>query len=278
VNSVELEAPAKLNLFLEVVGRRPDGYHEIDSVFAEIDLCDRVRLERADSMSLTVEGEPVPSDNRNLAWRAADALGCNVCIQLIKNIPPGAGLGGGSSDAAAVLKGVNRLYALGLEPAKLAGIAVGLGADVPFFLHGGLARCRGIGEKIEILSPAPSRSFLLLLPDLEISTAAVYGALKPGLTAKPSEATVFCRDYLGSGTGPARYHNRLQAAAEELDPRLRGVRTEAERRYGRAFCMTGSGSAYFAELRDNEKQPPIGYVTEEGIEVRAKVVSSGPRR
>ena len=131
MNSIELIAPAKLNLFLEVVGRRPDGYHEIDSVFAEIDLCDRVRLERAETMSLTVEGEPAPSDNRNLAWRAAEALGRTVCIHLAKEIPPGAGLGGGSSDAAAVLKGVDRLYGLGLETAELAEIGVGLGADAP---------------------------------------------------------------------------------------------------------------------------------------------------
>lgn len=275
---LELEAPAKLNLFLEVVGRRPDGYHEIDSIFQEIDLCDRVTLEPSERMELTVEGEEAPSDNRNLAWRAAEALGRNVRIHLHKRIPPGAGLGGGSSDAAAVLRGVNRIYALDLSTEELAAVAVELGADVPYFLQGGLARCRGIGEQVEILPAAPEKRFLLLLSGIETSTAAVYASLKPGLTPKPGEATVFYRGFVGSGSGSARSYNRLQAVAEELDPRLRGVREAAERQLGKRFCMTGSGSAYFTALRDNEETPPGLLVTEEGIEVRTLLACSGPRR
>ncbi|MHC4339573.1 MAG: 4-(cytidine 5'-diphospho)-2-C-methyl-D-erythritol kinase, partial [Planctomycetota bacterium] len=172
-SALELEAPAKLNLCLEVLGRRPDGYHEIDSVFAAIDLCDTVRLERSDAIRLTVHGEAAPEDDTNLAWRAAEALGVGASISLEKRIPAGAGLGGGSSDAAAVLLGLDRLYGLGTGRERLLEIALGLGADVPFFLTGGTARCRGVGERVEPLPPAPGRRYLLVIPALVTSTQDV---------------------------------------------------------------------------------------------------------
>ncbi|MHC4224837.1 MAG: 4-(cytidine 5'-diphospho)-2-C-methyl-D-erythritol kinase, partial [Planctomycetota bacterium] len=194
-SALELEAPAKLNLCLEVLGRRPDGYHEIDSVFAAIDLCDTVRLERSDAIRLTVHGEAAPEDDTNLAWRAAEALGVGASISLEKRIPAGAGLGGGSSDAAAVLLGLDRLYGLGTGRERLLEIALGLGADVPFFLTGGTARCRGVGERVEPLPPAPGRRYLLVIPALVTSTQDVYSGLEPGLTGHPEIATVFVRDY-----------------------------------------------------------------------------------
>lgn len=248
----EFEARAKLNLFLELVGRRPDGYHEIDSVLAEIDLCDTLRIEPAERLSLTVEGS-APSGPENLVWRAAMALDAKVSIRLIKRIPMGAGLGGGSSDAAAVLRALGG----GLPPERLSAIARSLGADVPFFLRGGTARCRGVGDLVEPLEGPKGRRFLLLVPDLHMSTAAVYAAAGPLLTGPRRKATVFIRRYLGKGKqGPC--FNRLQGAAEGLEPRLREVREKGERMFQRIFTMTGSGAAYFAPL-EGSGAPPGGF-------------------
>jgi 4-diphosphocytidyl-2-C-methyl-D-erythritol kinase len=251
-----VEAPAKLNLFLEVLGRREDGYHEIDTVMQTISLCDRLTLEPCGRMELEVEGD-APADRSNLAWRAAEALGVSLRIRLEKRIPAGAGLGGGSSDAAAVLLAGNRLLDLGLRAEELARRAQALGADVPFFLKGGLARCRGIGERVDPVSPAPRNRFLIVAPERKSSTAAVYGAFRPPLTQNPQIATVFLQKYcVGEGPGHSPCFNRLQAVAEGLDPALRKIRQAAEAEYGATFTMTGSGAAYFAVLE--EGNCPVG--------------------
>lgn len=239
----EVEARAKLNLFLELLGRRPDGYHEIDSVFAEIDLFDTLRIEPADEISLTIEGRIAPAGPDNLVWRAAAALGARARIHLVKRIPMGAGFGGGSSDAAAVLKALGG----GIPAGRLHAIARSLGSDVPFFLRGGTARCRGVGDLVEPLDGPRGRRFLLLVPGLHMATATVYGAAGPLLTGSRRKATVFARRYLGKGNR-APYFNRLQGAAEGLEPRLREVREKGERMFRRIFTMTGSGAAYFAPL------------------------------
>ncbi|MHC4491887.1 MAG: 4-(cytidine 5'-diphospho)-2-C-methyl-D-erythritol kinase [Planctomycetota bacterium] len=189
-------------------------------------------------------------------------------VHLVKRIPAGAGLGGGSSDAAAVLKGLVSLYGLTLPDGHLAEVAVSLGADVPFFLHGGTARCRGIGERVEPRAGGGGRRFLLVVPDLNMSTAAVYGALPAGLTGKRQNANVFARRYFGkAGPGRAFHFNRLQAAAESLDPRLREVREKAEALWGTTFTMSGSGSSYFSES-GKEARPPSPF---EAGGVRAQV-------
>jgi len=271
-SALELEAPAKLNLFLEVCHRRPDGYHEIDSVFQTIDLCDTVRLQRADSITMAVGGpEGAPADATNLAWRAAEALGGGVAITLHKRIPPGAGLGGGSSDAAAVLIGLDQLRGLRTPAGRLAELALGLGADVPFFLQrGGAARCQGIGERVEPLQNPPDERFLLALPNIETSTERVYGALDAGLTETSETANFFVGKYFGrGGPGRASFFNRLQAVAERLDPRLREVRQGLEARYGATFTMSGSGSAYFARMdRDSGPVSPDGGFEVGGVVVR----------
>lgn len=250
MRSLELSAHAKLNLYLEVLARRPDGYHEIDSVVQEVSLHDTVVLERARRLSLDVEGD-APGDRTNLVWRAAEALGLPARIRLVKRIPWGSGLGGGSSDAAAVLRGLLRLHGLEPDPARLLAVAASLGADVPFFLSGGLARCRGIGDRVEPLLRPPPASFLLGCPALRSLTASVYGALPPGLTGNPDGASFFVESYLGeSGSRGAPYFNRLQSVAERLQPALQAVRKELGRRYGRVFTMTGSGAAYFAPAEE----------------------------
>ncbi len=266
VSRTDIEAPAKLNLFLELLGRRTDGYHEIDSVFVEIDLLDTLRIEPAARLSLTIEGE-APSGPENLAWRAAEALDAKVSIHLVKRIPMGAGLGGGSSDAAAVLRALGG----GLPAGRLVAIARSLGADVPVVLRGGTARCRGVGDLVEPIAGPKGRRFLLLVPELHMATAAVYGAAGPLLTGPRRKATVFVRRYLGEGK-PAPYFNRLQDAAEGLEPRLREVREKGERMFRRIFTMTGSGAAYFAPL-DGSGAPP-GAFEAGGLKVEAFEVST----
>jgi 4-diphosphocytidyl-2-C-methyl-D-erythritol kinase len=152
-----LRAAAKVNLTLEVLGKRADGYHEIATVMQAVDLSDRITLDDADALELRSDSATVPSDASNLAWRAAAALReaarieTGVRIAVDKRIPVAAGLGGGSSDAAAVLIGLNRLWRLQWSIERLDEVAATLGSDVPFFLRGGAALARGRGEKVEAL-------------------------------------------------------------------------------------------------------------------------------
>ena len=262
-----------------MLGRRADGYHEIDSVFAETDLADTIELTPADAISLTIEGPEaagVPADETNLAWRAAASLGVGAAIRIVKRIPPGGGLGGGSSDAAAVLKGLNELHALGRTRDQLHALALGLGADVPFFLVGGIARCRGIGDRVEPVDSARSRRYLLVLPKLHSSTPRVFAAYDAGLTKNPLTATVFLANYLEPKLGvQASYFNRLQGAAEEVEPRLRRIRELAEVQFGLRFTLTGSGSSYFAEVDEEfpRNSPPAWTV--ENVAVRAIHIRAG---
>jgi 4-diphosphocytidyl-2-C-methyl-D-erythritol kinase len=181
-----LSAAAKVNLALEVLGRRPDGYHEIATVLQAVDLSDRLVLEEADVFELASSAPDVPTDGTNLALRAAMALGDasgasrGARITLDKRIPVAAGLGGGSTDAAAVLAGLNRLWGLRWPVARLAEVAVTLGMDVPFFLRGGAALATGRGERLEPLA-AGALALVLVHPGVGASTAEIYGGVTPAM-------------------------------------------------------------------------------------------------
>ena len=173
---LRLLAPAKLNLVLEILGRRADGYHDLDTVMTTIDLADAVRLRPASGLEVRLRGrfaDAVASGGdgeRELAAEAARALAAaagrepDVAIEVVKAIPVAAGLGGGSSDAAAVLRGLDRLWGLGWSIERLSEVAAAIGSDVPFFLHGGTARCRGRGERVEPLRDLRPLRLLVLLP------------------------------------------------------------------------------------------------------------------
>src|SRR3954469_7342886 len=156
-DGVEVLAPAKLNLFLEVLGRRPDGYHEVETLMVAVDLFDRLTFRESPSGEITLRCDDpgLPTGSENLAVRAAERLRdesgrrLGAHIDLHKSIPAGAGLAGGSSDAAAALAGLDRLWDLKTRPDRLATLASGLGSDVPFFLKAGAAICRGRGERVE---------------------------------------------------------------------------------------------------------------------------------
>lgn len=256
-------APAKINLFLEVLGRRPDGYHKISTLFQEISLADRLTVRTDPGLAagifrLTVKGADLPADGDNLVLRAARAFlekvpaACGRHFLLEKRIPVGAGLGGGSSDAAATLKAMWRLSspAPGPFPAhKFVRIAQRLGADVPFFLSGGRAWGRGIGDRLTLL-PRRERTpyhFVLVYPGTAVLTRWVYKRLRFPLTKRRTSLTL--QRMLDAARPAAEWAPHLFNRLEEVVlPRVAGVR-EARGALARAGCraalMSGSGSSVF---------------------------------
>ena len=220
--TVVVGAPAKLTLSLRVLGRRPDGLHTIDAEMVSVDLADELRIEPADQTELQVQGlaaRGVVGGRRNLVTQALEAVGRTAMVQLVKKIPTGAGLGGGSSDAAAVLRWA--------ECADLS-VALGLGSDVPYCVVGGRARVRGTGESVEPLG-FEERQFTLLTPPLQVSTPLVYGAW----------------DDLGGPTG--ENGNDLEPAALVAEPGLQMWRDRLGDATGLVPRLAGSGSTWFVE-------------------------------
>ena len=263
----DIPAPAKINLFLHITGRRPDGYHLIQSVFMLIDWCDTLHLELRHDGKITrrdigiYDEQPLPAED--LTLRAARALQkvsgstLGVDISLEKRIPTQAGLGGGSSDAASCLLALQRLWGVRLPQHQLLALALSLGADVPFFLQGGHAWVEGIGE---IITPIdlPLADFLVVKPELGLSTQAIFAS--PELKRDSETATLvgFAASTEGQIFGFGR--NDLQPVALNLCPQL-GQSLDwlaASRLQGR---MTGSGSAVFAQIPHDMVVPsaPCGW-------------------
>ena len=242
----DVPAPAKLNLFLHVVGRRDDGHHLLQSAFMLIDWCDTLHFERRAGGAVTREDLGAPLPVADLITRAARALqqasGCadGVHIAVHKRIPAQAGMGGGSSDAASTLLALNRLWRLGLSRADLERIGLALGADVPFFLQGGHAWVEGVGERLRPLA-LPAARFLVLKPPAGLDTGTIFRA--PDLKRDQEAAILsgFAADPYGFG------HNDLQPVAERLCPQVaEGIGQLS--RLGLSGRMTGSGSAVFAKV------------------------------
>ena len=238
-------APAKLNLFLHVVGRRRDGYHLLQSVFTLIDLHDRLRFRvREDSLVTRVNEVPGVAHDEDLAVRAArllqEATGVaqGADIEIDKRIPMGGGLGGGSSDAATVLLALNRLWRTGFDREALAEIGSGLGADVPFFIFGRPAWAEGIGDRLREVD-VPLAWYVVLTPPAHVPTQAVYTA--PELT-RNTEALKM-EDFSAQPRDP-RFHNDLESVVTARYPVVR-EHLEWLRRHGDAR-MTGSGACVFA--------------------------------
>lgn len=177
-------APAKINLALDVLAKRPDGYHEVDMIMQSLELADRITLSPHDRIELSCTKPKVPHDRRNLAWRAVEVLWeatgekQGVLIRIEKNIPMAAGLAGGSSDAAAVLLGLNELWHLNISQKELMKIGLKLGADVPFCILQQTARAEGIGERLTPIGSRLDGEVLIVTPDFEVATKWVYQHLK----------------------------------------------------------------------------------------------------
>jgi len=251
---MEIRARAKINLTLDVVGRRPDGYHELASVMQEIELADTLVLEPAEDISLVVDPPVVPAGEDNLVLQAARLLQeyggvrRGAALRLRKRIPVGAGLGGGSADAAAALKGLNRLWRLGLDPGTLAELGARLGSDIPFCLTGGTALVTGRGEVVEPLPYLPRAELVLVKPDLTVSTAEVYrGWDERGLTggrATPAMlGAVLVRDWRAVAVCLA---NDLEKVTCARHPEVLSVKQHLERAGALGVLMSGSGPAVFS--------------------------------
>jgi len=244
LSMLKLPAPAKLNAFLHVVGRRPDGYHTLESLFVPIDRCDRISLEvRGDGAIVRSKGPDsiVPEEDlvvraaRLLQRRCASSLG--VAIEVDKRLPMGGGLGGGSSDAATVLLGLNRLWRLGLSRRILMEIALELGADVPFFVFGEPAFVQGAGEKLSAVS-FPTTWFIVLCPPANVSTASVFSAPELTRNSESVTITVFSEGY-GRNDLYAVAAARFPEIVRYRDALARGALHPEAR-------MTGSGGCVFA--------------------------------
>jgi 4-diphosphocytidyl-2-C-methyl-D-erythritol kinase len=241
---VILSAPAKLNLMLHIVGRRADGYHELQTVFQLVDLVDRIELQRRDDgVVRRVAGPSGVPESEDLTVRAALSLkaatgstgGADIRIQ--KRIPLGGGLGGGSSDAATTLLGLNELWKTGLDVEQIAAIGATLGADVPVFVRGSSAWAEGVGERLSPLSLGPSNWYLILFPGIHVPTAAVFQA--PELTRNSPPTTM--RGFLESGG-----RNDCEGVVRALFPAV----AEALDWLGRhaPAKLTGTGSCVFAKF------------------------------
>ena len=242
-------APAKLNLFLHVTGRRPDGYHTLQTLFQFLELHDELRFEvtRDGHIARTHESAGVPEEH-DLSLRAARLLQAasgatqGAIVHLDKRLPLGAGLGGGSSDAATTLLALNQLWGCGLTRTALAALGLKLGADVPVFVHGRAAWAEGVGE---LLTPAepPEHWFVVLAPRVMVSTAQAFAAFDRGLDLTPYRAAITIRDF------------RAGQTCNDLEPVVRRLYPEVDNAlnwlgdFGEAR-MTGSGSCVFLPVAD----------------------------
>src|SRR5262245_30799876 len=264
---VAVWAPAKVNLYLEVLGKRPDGYHEIATLMMAIDLYDGLVLEANDAgtLSLVCDVPELPCGPDNLVLKAAALLksrsGCpkGAAIRLTKRIPWSAGLGGGSSDAAAALAGLNDLWELGLSKPELAALGAEIGSDVPFFYHTPMAWCTGRGEIVTPVPLARPLDLVLVCPEAGLSTAAVYGEVQSAecrvQSAEDDLNSALCTLHSVLAEGDVEkiarcLHNRLEGPAMRLSPPVAEWLRRLRNTPAAGCLMSGSGSSLFALCRD----------------------------
>ena len=257
---LRIQAHAKINLYLDVIGKRADGYHEIETVFHSIGLHDDIYLRKRTDRRITVHCEHphVPCDPRNLAYRAAKLMLndipdlSGVDIQILKRIPVAAGLGGGSADAAAVLCGLNSLFGLGMAQRDLMRLGVQLGADVPFCILGGAALGQGIGEILTPLPPLREAWLVLANPGLAISTAWVYQHINLSLTAPKKNVTILTRCLRNGELSSVVRHlyNGLEVPVLSEYPAVTQIKTQLNNCPGSCgVLMSGSGATVFAFMQ-----------------------------
>ena len=254
MDTISLTAPAKVNFGLRILRKRPDGFHDIETILQAIDLCDTLKITLSEDRKIRVHCEhpEVPSGPDNLVHKAAHllrqhsgiSLGCR--IEVIKRIPPAAGLGGGSSDAAATLTGLNELWSLGLSKEKLHSLAADLGSDVPFFIEGGTAVAQGRGPRQTPLRLTPTFWLVLIKPDFSISTAWAYGQFKIPLTSYPLDVKLSSlKEISHLDKLLTLLDNDLERAVGEKYPAVGHLKRELLSKGAMGAAMSGSGSAVF---------------------------------
>lgn len=257
---IEETACAKINLTLSVGEKRSDGYHTIDSIMHSISLCDDITLERAEDISLTIVEGRAPSGKENLMVKAAElflrekGISGGVRMTLAKHIPSEAGMGGGSSDAAAVLRGLARLYGTGDGLETLAAMGASLGADVPFCVRGGACRCEGIGEVLVPLTPWPGLPLLIVRPETSVSTGEAYRLLD-GRDKRPKDRTEESMKALADRNRQELYESLSNDFEDALFPKNEVMEETSSilHSLGRPTLMTGSGSAFFLFPKDRKE-------------------------
>jgi len=266
---IEVQTPAKVNLFFEVLARRDDGYHEIESLMCPLDWYDTLSFTRLDAPRIVLTQRwalglealarrshgALPEPRHNLAYRAVELLRERSGVRLggqmhlIKRIPTSAGLGGGSSDAAAALVAANEAWGLGWSRQRLAELGGELGSDVPFFLDGGAAVCRGRGERIEPIGPLGRWHLVVVRPHEGLSTAAVYARCRPAQS--PGNVQPLIAALRAGRWDQVRrtMYNALETPAGELSPWVGRIRSQLQREDLVAFQMSGSGTSFFGVCR-----------------------------
>ena len=252
---------AKINLTLDILGKRPDGFHDLETVMQAVSLCDDVEVdvETGNEWSLSCETEGVPCDSRNLAWKAAalfeqesgkDLNG--VSIRIVKRIPSQAGMGGGSADAAAVLRALNRWAGAPYSPMELADLGAKIGSDVPFCVVNGTHMCKGRGERMRPLTPMPKCQIVVAKPDFGVSTPALFRAIDDmDIPVHPDNAAT--EQALAEGDLPkigALLSNMFDPAVSQDHPEMDHIRGILASCGALGHQMTGSGSAFFGIMPD----------------------------
>ena len=257
---ITIRCSAKINLYLSVIRKRSDGFHDIETVFQPVSMYDTVKISMAGSgISLSGDEPGIPWDENNLCWKAAEMIlketrqQKGVHINVDKNIPAGAGLGGGSSNAAAVLAGINELYGLGVSRERLMEMGLSVGSDVPFFIFGSPAVGRGRGEELDKIEGLRRGTVLIVKPDINISTRWAYENPNLILTRHEGGSTLNC--LLGGLKGfpdvALRTSNSFQEVVAGEYPEINRILVLLEREGARLCSMSGSGSACFALYEDD---------------------------
>lgn len=250
-----VKANAKINLALRITGKRADGYHYLSTIFQEIDFYDRLVFQPAERFALTTNDPNLPVDGRNLCARAYLTLSERYpeqpafAIHLEKNIPQGAGLGGGSADAAAVLKFLNRAWGLALEGAQLEQIAATIGADVPFFIRGGTQGASGIGESLTPLTLPYDFSILLAIPSLSVSTAWAYQQFQPSDFQPPFD---YQKLFDQHSIHWELFENQFESKVFPAFPKIQEIKERLLTSNALYVGMTGSGAGIFGIYHDAE--------------------------
>ncbi|MDH5762061.1 MAG: 4-(cytidine 5'-diphospho)-2-C-methyl-D-erythritol kinase [Nitrospinota bacterium] len=255
------KTPAKINLGLFILGKRPDGYHDLETLFQMVSLYDTVELESRDhGIELVCNHPEVPTGESNLMIRAArllqekfpgrDGMGCRMT--LTKTIPMGAGLGGGSGNAAGVLMGLNRLWDLQLKPAELSEMAARLGSDIPFFLCAPAALGEGRGERLTPLQPTKKFYVILVFPRVSLATAEVYKALNFDLTLSSKNINILREFFSQSNISSlgAHLHNDLEPVVIDRLPVARSIKDKLRSLHAAGTLVSGSGSTVFGIFED----------------------------
>lgn len=251
---------AKINLALSVLGRRADGYHDIETIFQSISLGDELEFRESPTLDLVCAALPGVSREDNLVWKAASRLmsakgaPCGATIELRKSTPAGAGLGGGSSNAAATLLGLRRFWNLDATDAELFAIAEGIGSDVPFFLHGGTAFGSGRGEKIDPLADVAGGPLVVIFPGIQVSTAQAYRSLNLGLTSMSRDHRMqrLCGQMQSGESILTELFNDFETSILPAYPQIREAKRFLDERGATVTLLSGSGSSVFGFFSDEE--------------------------